>query len=1108
MKKLLQMLIKSCLLLLITADFSYHKVTAMGTEELVSGMPANQVSQLSVQASEPVAQLERDLSSLLLKRVQDFVKPLISALKPATMELLSVTSKEVMKTLLANQAIIDPQILGILKEPAEQLIFLTKDVAAMLSGMPSTSVDDWFNKLDGLKDELIGHLNVLDLAPGSGAGEAVKRILSSIASLENGMNLFRGDVATELKKRIEAIKQPISAAASKLLAGLPPETVERILVPLKALQGDIAQSLKGELDSFKKVIFEKIPQSLLQEIKLKIELLVEKIKEDPTILPEKVSRLAKLLIERIEIFSSPIHKIPGKIVNAMRDDVRKIKESLSGKNKSEVEAVVVDLESGLRDAALMIPSVSPTQESVPVSSSSSSTETGREGFLGRLISQVKKDISDVSQKVVNSLTSGKAVEPKPGEKPSVLFSDLSDGSIIAIRSDKKSPGQGRYLSVVDGYVKPIGTSKTETAAQFIVSRFGNYLGLKSKETGKFLTCDPTTFEIRCLGKDFYSDTADAAHFIPVGNRIDKMWLKNYKANAYLSVRKPSESWSHGGSVMARDGDGKPAQATNWGSLAVEIIKQPNEPLAQVTESLNLLPAGVLVAIKSLKDPSNPKYLAVDLSKTENRFFVRATGTSKDDPACQFYVVRSDNWLGFKTHGWKSLCAEPIMHRVKFIDRSDTLASSIEHWELHPEKDGSLKNVWLQNRSSQGYLTAPDGNWTKGLVWTAFAQTKNPLSDHVKGVAKFIMQPAGRGDNGRFEIEIIKPIPDDVTGGGSTFTFLPAYHGKNEVQFSSAWNFPAGDLELVLKDIKAQDNVYIDLSPVMGKSSSSLRILLGRENNSSSSIRFGDDELLNVKDASGVVVKTPAAFWIRLKDGELSVGKGAEFGANQIGRVQIDKAAAANIAYLGLGGSIEPVLYRSISMNKVPEEKPVVQAPVIPESQVEPIIPVPVIPAPAVPVSVAEESIDPVATPVIPVAPIVNVITEMPTREVAPEIEELANPVAPAVHATPRQKPITKKHIKRKKPAKKKKPAPKKRSTRLAEPAKDGHHRMEIQSAQWVAGDRKTDRREERTKRMLARQKQGKQKQGKQKKGKQKRGKKNQRSKGMSAGQKRRKQLSE
>ena len=196
------------------------------------------------------------------------------------------------------------------------------------------------------------------------------------------------------------------------------------------------------------------------------------------------------------------------------------------------------------------------------------------------------------------------------------------------------------------------------------------------------------------------------------------------------------------------------------------------------------------------------------------------------------------------------------------------------------------------------------------------------------------------------------------------------------------------------------------------------------------------------------------------------------------------------------------------MNKVPEEKPVVQAPVIPESQVEPIIPVPVIPAPAVPVSVAEESIDPVATPVIPVAPIVNVITEMPTREVAPEIEELANPVAPAVHATPRQKPITKKHIKRKKPAKKKKPAPKKRSTRLAEPAKDGHHRMEIQSAQWVAGDRKTDRREERTKRMLARQKQGKQKQGKQKKGKQKRGKKNQRSKGMSAGQKRRKQLSE
>lgn len=1092
MKKFLQIFLKNCLLLLLVGAFSHQSISAAmvdtQAEDAVSGLPASQISALGKQSSsavssaDSVAKLEENLSSLLLKRVADFVKPLVSALKPATMELLSVTAQEVMKTLLANQTFIDPEIVGILKEPTLQLISLTKDAAGMLAGMPATSVDDWFAKLDSLKDELVGHLKILGLTPGSNADEAVKKILKSVTSLENVMNVFQGDIATELKKRIEAIKKPISAAAGQLLAGLPPETVERLLVPLKALQGDIAQALKGELDSFKKVIFEKLPQSLLQTIKLKTKLLVEKIQEDPSMLPSNLRRAGELLLERIEIFANPVEKIPGQLVKAMRRDLEEIRGALSAKNKSDVEGVAADLTRSLDDAAQMIPSI----PSADMPQATAQPTAPKKGFLGSIISRVKKDISSTSREVVGSITGGAVIDAGSGEKPSALFSDLSDGSIIAIRSYKESPGQGRYLSVIDGRVKPVGTNKTETAAQFIVARFGNFLGLKSKATGKFLTCNPTTFEITCLGKDFYSDTADAAHFVPVGNKIDKMWLKNNKANAFLSVRKPSESWSHGGSVMARDGDGKPAKATNWGRFAIDIIKQPNEPLAASTQSLNLLPAGVMVAIKSLKDPANPRYLAVDLSRTKDKFFVRATGTSKDDPACQFYVVRNDNWLGFKTQGWKSLCAEPVMHRVKFIERSDTLASSIEHWELHPEKDGSLKNVWLQNRSSQGYLTVPDGKWANNLVWTAFTQTKNPLADSVKGAPKFIMQPAGRGDNGRFEIEIIKAIPDDVQGGGSTFTFLPAYHGKNEIQFNRAWKFPAGDLELVLKDIQAEGNVYINLSPVMGKSSASLRILLGREKNSSSSIRFGDDELLNVKDASGVVVKSPAAFWIRLKDGELSLGKGVEFGTGLIGQVKIDKAAAANISYMGLGGSIEPVVYRSVSMNKAPEEKPVVVAPVIPEPKAEPIISA----APAIPEPKVEEPIVPITPAVIelPKKEVVPEVVNLPAIEPEPALEKIVIPAIPLAPEAPKQKPRTrkvakkpakrkkaakkkgKKPAKRKKVAKKKKPAPKKRATRLAKPQKGGTHRMEIQSAQWVAGDRKTDRREVRTKRMLARQK--------------------------------------
>lgn len=1045
------------------ADASPKRLSLESGVDDVAQLPEWAKSSSTARPSDALAaNLEQDFSNLLMKRLESFSMPLVTSLKPAVLELMASTSKQILNAIFESKTTIDPKILEILKEPAQKLIALTSDLLPQLSKLPATSVDDFFSQLDSLKDELIGHLKTLEFAPGTSSDKAVRKLLTLLGSLDKAMQLFQGDIVSELKKRLSFIKEPISHAANKLLSGLPPETVERLLEPLKKFQGDIEQSLRAELDSFKKVLLEKLPQSLIQAIKIRVELLLQKINEDPKVLAQSFRQSVSLIKERAEILTRSLSDIfkNKDTITQMRRSLKDIESNLKGEKGEAIKPIVTDLQEQLETVQQMVTPVvssdigtNATQVAQAVNIPVQERTPEQKGILSDVFARIKKfeaKIKNVSSGLVENLMGETVVEPKSGAKPSPIFSELSEGTIIAIRSGVKSPGRGRYLSVdKNGMLKPTGTNDKELSCQFTVVRLGNYLGLQSRVAGeKYLQCDPATGEVKFAGTSFYADTADWEHFIPVGNRIDHVYFKNRKTGGYLSVRKQDEAWSQDGSVMARDDKGNPAQATSWGCFAIEIVRHPDEPLAQNTAVLEQLPAGTLVAIKSLKDSASQHYLEVFLNPSKKdlaqyKYFVRATGSNRNSPACQFYVMRKDNWIGFKTHGWRSLCAEPGTHKVKFIDRSDTFASSIEHWEIHPDKDGSLNSLWLQNRASRGYLTIPDGEWTKNLAWTAFARVKNPLAETVKGANPFVMEPAGRGDNGRFAIEIVKPLPDDVYGGGSTYSFIPAHHGKNEVQFHENWKFPAGDLELILKDIRAENNVYINLSSTLSKSSTALRVLLGRENNSSSSIRLGEDILFDAKDKDGAVVTPSCAFWVRLKDGVLAVGKGTQFDANVIAEVNIDKEKAASLNYVGLGGSIEPVFIGLVQMNAVQPEKPVV----VPAPQEEAVRePEPSVEQPDV---VQEE-----AKPEPQILPIVPIVPEEPPAETPDETVAFVPPVVMPVESKVPAKKAAKKHAKKKlkKPAKKKKSKKKKKPAAPKERSGKTMGRTFIQGAEGAHKD--------------------------------------------------------
>jgi hypothetical protein len=166
-----------------------------------------------------------------------------------------------------------------------------------------------------------------------------------------------------------------------------------------------------------------------------------------------------------------------------------------------------------------------------------------------------------------------------------------------------------------------------------------------------------------------------------------------------------------------------AQATA-AALAAAQAKRP--PLFTDTfPALAYLREGLTVAIKS---HAFDKYLRIEDGNT-----LKATGTDRNDPACQFTIRRWQNFVGFKSvaleksNGNKS---NVYLQPGNFVILGDSpnFGGDADMWEqfaIQPADPNSLKKVFIQGKASKSYWTAFNpanpGAWDKGCTWGAMTE---------------------------------------------------------------------------------------------------------------------------------------------------------------------------------------------------------------------------------------------------------------------------------------------------------------------------------------------------------------------------------------------------
>gem|GEM_PF-6143178 len=481
-------------------------------------------------------------------------------------------------------------------------------------------------------------------------------------------------------------------------------------------------------------------------------------------------------------------------------------------------------------------------------------------------------------------------------KPTTIFDEIVEGSVITLKSSMQGVGQGKYLIEETGKLKATSENALSSdKAQFSVERYGRWIGLKS--TAGYIGVNGAAKEITSKFKKFAPETRWAMEGAELGSVI----LRNEKTGLVLSV-----------------GDNAVVSAASQVNFAAqfecELVSRPWNPLGYSLPLLKQLPAGTKIAFK-VKDQNGigSKYLSVD-----GKGFISASGTSSSDWHCQFYVMRFGNYLGFKLNGWKNICIDPVSQMVYVAQRSHMLYSATEQWVIDPDDKSSLKSIRLINRATGGYLCLPDEAWALGKAATAYVHKPNPIKaiSSLPTLLEYIAQAATKEQALSMEIEIINPAPTDIVAGKNSFSFIPAIHGKDTVFFSENWKFKQAKLSLILRNVQSQAGVLIALSDKQAVTSNTVYILLGDQQNNRSGIRvFGSmaASVTSQQNSDAVITKPESeSLWVRLQGGTLSFGKGEVFDSRQIASVQLDASIAQQFAYFALGGGGNPVSFGSIS----------------------------------------------------------------------------------------------------------------------------------------------------------------------------------------------------
>jgi hypothetical protein len=248
----------------------------------------------------------------------------------------------------------------------------------------------------------------------------------------------------------------------------------------------------------------------------------------------------------------------------------------------------------------------------------------------------------------------------PEEEEEKEISSLTPDTLIAIKTST-----GKYLSTnaTDRLLKATGTSKTQPECQFKVLRKDNLFGLQSAVAGNNnLQSNPAGTQIKFDNQNF----SDWEYWTLIGT-LEKAKFLNGFSKKYLLV----------------SGDNVLSDATG-SEFTIEIISEEEK------KEISSLTPDTLIAIKT----STGKYLSTNATDR----LLKATGTSKTQPECQFKVLRKDNLFGLQSAvaGNNNLQSNPAGTQIKFNNQN---FSDGEYWTL----SGTLEKTKFLSKASNKYL---------------------------------------------------------------------------------------------------------------------------------------------------------------------------------------------------------------------------------------------------------------------------------------------------------------------------------------------------------------------------------------------------------------------
>ncbi|QQR49448.1 hypothetical protein IPF37_01210 [bacterium] len=376
-----------------------------------------------------------------------------------------------------------------------------------------------------------------------------------------------------------------------------------------------------------------------------------------------------------------------------------------------------------------------------------------------------------------------------------ILKALPEDTIIAIRSNPKGPGKGKFLAVVDGkYLKAVHDSlkkvNEDQNAQFKILRHGDIFGLQQVAAPhNNLQSVKDSFEVSFENQNFDDDHSKLSlWFIEVTGSLNKqVWFKNAETDGYLSVRQ--EPWSNGGRLYTRDhrvvdGKAQPARKDSWETFSIVIIKsvgvQATEQAREVDADDYPFKEGNIVVLRSHpKSPGQGKYLNI----VDGKFLAPGVENS-DNKNSRFKVLREGYFVGFEklTEPKFRLQSSPVLqvgednppYSVQF---QNAAFMKWEHWQ--PVKMGSEEEgyYWvLQNEATGGYLSVRSESWSRGRVWTRGKSNKPAKS--VTQAEKFIVEVIKDTGLVSPEPSSAKPAPAPATSAstatpGSTVVVTPA-----------------------------------------------------------------------------------------------------------------------------------------------------------------------------------------------------------------------------------------------------------------------------------------------------------------------------------------------